>query len=93
MAIPQVYLAASDSTQWRFGYLPSSLFTASLESICLTISSRAARAHASYSSLFKILLEQALCELPHAEFKNSKRFYSKLMMLRRWRNARPKYSY
>ncbi len=73
MDIPQVYLAASGSTQWSFGYLPLGFFTASLESIFLTLWSRAARAHAS-SFLFKKLLVQALCKFPQAEFKKFKTF-------------------
>lgn len=74
MAIPQVFLAASDSTQWRFGYLSLGLFTALLESISLTILSRSARVHSSSLSLFEILLVQALCKFPYAELKKFKTF-------------------
>lgn len=74
MAIPQVFLAASDSTQWRFGYLSLGLFTALLESISLTISSRFVRDPSSSSSLSEILLVQALCKFPYAELKKFKTF-------------------
>ena len=74
MAIPQVNLTASDDTKWRFTYLPSGLFTASLDSNTVTISSSSARVYASSFSSFEIFFELALFQFPHSELQKFNAF-------------------